>query len=279
MTIESAENIAKIILPENPFAGLSGKPASSIQATQRLKIALVGKQKSGKSWFACTAPGRIQYYDFDDRAESIETHANKANINIVTLRDLDQSKPTSLKTIESDLSTLKYAKQNGKFIPDTFVFDSVTFLKQCMENELISQSPTLGRGLKLSPTRTLKIGAGWDIVNGVVGYLQYLISEFSQLGNIIFVFHERPEKDYTESTSTTTKYTDQYTVDPQYLAKTLSVFNEVYRIKIDASNNYVVTCKACYEFTASTTLMIDATEKPDIMALIAKHKQRTQNQK
>jgi len=256
----------------DPFAGISGlRDATQISSTDRQKIAIIGKPKSGKSWFAASGIKPLLVYDFDDRAESL---AGKEGIKVKTLLDIDQTRPVAMKAIESDLSTFKYAKANNKPIPATFVFDTVTYMIKCMENELFSQESSLYRGIKLTPTKTLRLRKNWDGINGVEGYMKYLISEYSQLGNIIFVFHSRLEKDVVNSTPESTKYTDQVTVDPQYMAKMLSLFNEVYRIEIDENNKYKVTCKANYEFTASTTLLIDSEEEPDIMKLIAKHHER-----
>ena len=62
----------------NPFEGLSGIiPATQIQETKKLKAAILGLPKSGKSWFASTAPGEKLVYDFDDRANSL---AGKSNL-------------------------------------------------------------------------------------------------------------------------------------------------------------------------------------------------------
>jgi hypothetical protein len=119
----------------------------------------------------------------------------------------------------------------------------------------------------------MKLRNSWDVINGIQRYVEYLIAEFSGLGtNIVFVFHEKDEKDKAESTPTETKYTGLVTTDPQYLQNSLSLFNEVYRITVDGNKKYEVTCKPNWEINASTTLMIDPTEKPDIMAMIAKHK-------
>ena len=246
-------------------------PAASISSTDRLKVAIVGKPKSGKSWFAVSAPKPLMVYDFDDRAQSI---AGKEGVFVKTLIDLDQTRPTAMKEIESDLSTFKYRKTEGKSIPSTFVFDTVTNMIKVMENELFSQESSLYRVIKLSPVKALRLRKNWDGINGVEGYMRYLITEFSNLGNIIFVFHSRPEKDVTESTAEKTVYTDQITVDPQYMAKMLSLFNEVYLIELDSMNKYKVTCKANYTFTASTTLLIDEVEEPDIMKIIEKHHKR-----
>ena len=115
-------------------------------------------------------------------------------------------------------------------------------------------------------------GKNYDLINAVERYIKYWISEFSSLGNIIFVFHERNEKDQLRSTKDETKFTGKVTVDPQYLAKVLSLFNEVFRIEIGPKNVYTVTCKPDEEILASTTLLLNATEPPDLMAMLAKHK-------
>lgn len=259
--------------PNNdPFAGIKGlKNAAELSRTDRLKIAIVGKPKSGKSWFAASGPKPSLIYDFDDRAESL---AGKDGVFVKTLIDINQQSPTAMKEVESDLSTFKYAKSQNKPIPATFVFDTITNMLKCMENEAFSQESSYYRHLKAGATRSIRVRKNWDAFNAVERYLYYIAAEFGQLGNLIFVFHSRPEKDKTESTAEKTVYTDQITVEPQGYANILTTFNEVYRIEITPENKYKVTCKANYEFTASTTLLLDAEEEPDIMKLIAKHHQR-----
>jgi AAA domain len=255
----------------NYFEGISGaKPAVDIHAGGHLKIAIVGKPKAGKSWFATTAPGPVLAYDFDNRAESL---AGKEGVQVKTLIDADQISPTAFKAIEADLNILKYRKSQGKPIPASYVFDSVTYLKKAIENELFTQGLAY-RSIKLSPTSSVRISKNWDAVNGVEAAMQYLITEFGALGNIVFVFHEKPEKDVTESKPEQTAYTDQITVDPQYLAKILSRFNEVYRIEIDSSQKHVVTCRPGYQFTASTSLNVDKQEEPNIQNMLKKHQSR-----
>ena len=253
--------------PPNPFKDMVGIPSEQVQATERLKIAILGKPKSGKSWFAATAPLPIRYYDFDDRAESLE---GKPGLYIL-------SKPTMLQ-VETDLSIMKSNKTKKLPLPATVVFDSVTYMNRAMEEEIFRQDPKLCRTIRVGNSTSMKIRSGWDTINGIQRYIEYLIAEFSALGvNIIFVFHEKDEKDKVESTIERAAYTGMVTVDPQYLANSLSLFNEVYRITVDASKpnqiNYLVTCRPTNDVLASTTLLIGATEPPNIMAMIAKHKQ------
>jgi hypothetical protein len=250
----------------NPFTNMIGVRSEDIHAAERLKIAILGKPKTGKSWLAATAPGPIRYYDFDDRAESLE---GKPNLYIL-------SKPTMLQ-VETDLSVMKANKLKGLPLPATVVFDSVTYMNRAMEEEIFRQDSKLYRTIRVGNSTSMKLRNSWDVINGIQRYVEYLIAEFSSLGvNIIFVFHEKDQKDKGESTATETKYTGLVTTDPQYLENSLSLFNEVYRITVDATKpnrqDYKVTCKPNNDILASTTMMLDGEEKPNIMDMIAKHR-------
>lgn len=248
-------------MPPADNMGLTGVWAETLTQEDRLKIAIVGDFKNGKSTFASTAPQPIVDYDFDGRAESLAT---KPGI-------LMKSKPNMLE-VETDLSITKARKIKGLSIPATWLFDSVTYMNKAMEAEIFRQTPDLARKIKVGNSTTMLIRNGWDAINGIQRYMEYIISEFSALGNLIFVYHEKNEKDVVKSTPGETKYTGDITIDPQYLSKTLSLFNEVYRISINFKGEYVVQCKPNNSFAASTTMLLDAEEKPDIMAMIAKHR-------
>jgi hypothetical protein len=257
--------------PPDPFKGMPGTKSEDVQQEARLKIAILGKPKTGKSWLAATAPQPIRYYDFDNRKESL---AGKPGLYILSPSEL------TMLAVESDLSMfkankVKIARGENVALPATVVFDSVTFMNRAMEEEIFRQDAKLYRSIRVGNSTSIKIRNSWDVINGIQRYVEYLIAEFSGLGvNIIFVFHEKDEKDKAESTVNETKFTGLVTTDPQYLQNSLSLFNEVYRITVDGSKKYLVTCRPNYDVTASTTMMLDATEEPDIMKMIAKHKQR-----
>jgi hypothetical protein len=250
--------------PIDPFANMNGFKSEDLKAESRLKIAILGKPKSGKSWLAATAPQPIRYYDFDNRAESL---AGKNGLYITSSPFLN------MLLIESDLSVMKSNKLKKLPLPATVVFDTVTYMNRAMEEEIFRQDPKLARNIRVGNSTSIKIRNSWDVINGIQRYVEYLIAEFSSLGiNIIFVFHEKDEKDRAESTTNETKYTGLVTVDPQYLANSLSLFNEVYRITVDGAKNYKVVCRPTWDVNASTTMMLDNEEKPNIMDMIAKHK-------
>jgi hypothetical protein len=251
---------------DDVMRAFGGKASDKLQQEDRLKIALVGDTGVGKSWLLSTAPKPIMEYDFDDRAESL---AGKPGLII-------KSKPTMV-DIERDLSIAKANKSAGKshLNPATWGFDSVTYMQRAMEDEIFRQAPDLARTIKVGTSLGMKLRKNWDTINGIQRYVEYLIAEFSQLGNIIFVFHEKNEKDPVKSTAENTAYTGDITVSPQYLSQSLSLFNEVYRIKQDLRGKYEVQCKYTGvqdKFSAKTTMLLDATEPPDLMAMIEKHK-------
>jgi hypothetical protein len=265
----------------NPFEGTSGVAADKIEQSDKLKVAIIGPPKSGKSWFACTAPGFIKHYDFDDRKESLGLLPQelKVKINSSTLRDT-LSNPTVIDALESDLSTFKYRKLKGLPIPDTYVFDTISnLIANGVRNGYLKHNPKDGRSIRIAGT-TQQIGISYDLINVTTRCLEYFLTEFGALGNVIFVFHERDEKDKAESTPDKIKYTGLVTIEPQFAANILTLFNEVFRIQVIGSGvantpaKFQVTCKPDNEMRAATTLMIDAIEPPNLMDMIKKHKQR-----
>lgn len=246
---------------DSVFAGLSGIRSESLSPSDRLKIAIVGKSKSGKSRLAATARKPMKLYDFDDRSESI------AGIPGLLIHQ----KPTML-DVETDLSIFKARKIKKEPLPETIAFDTVTFMQRAMEDEIFRQAKELYREIAVGNSTKMKIRKGWDVINGIQRYTQYLITEFTALGvDLIFVYHEKNERDYVESTPEKAEYTGQLTVDPQYLSTTLSLFNEVYHIVVDGNRKYTVECKPNWKGNWNTTLDIDPTEEADILKMIAKH--------
>jgi hypothetical protein len=251
----------------NPFAGMQGVKSEDLSCTDRLKIGIVGKPKSGKSTLAATARTPMLYYDFDDRPESL---AGKQGLFV-------KSKPSML-DVETDLSIMKANKIKKLALPETVCFDTVTFMQRAMEDEIFRQGgKDFYREIKVGNSTTVKVRRGWDTISGIQRYVSYLISEFSSLGvDIIFVFHEKNEKDYAESTKEETAYTGQLTTDPQYLNSCLSLFNEVYHIKVDYTGKYVCECRPNTQGNWNTTLLLDSTEAPDILGMIKKHELKRQ---
>lgn len=246
--------------PSSGTLGFSGVRSEDLSPEDRLKIGIVGEIHSGKSWFAATAPSPVYIFDFDDRANSL---AGKPGLII-------QRKATYLQ-VEQTLSIAKGNAKQGKPNPKTWVFDSVYYMCLAMEDEAFKQIPNSYRKLKLGSTE-LRIRSGWDTVNAIQRGIPYIISEFSALGNVILVYHERDEKD-PASTPEAPKFTGKITTDPQYVAKSLSLLDDVFRIQVDYKNHRTVKFVPDQEFNASTSLLLNPNKEypPDFTVILGEH--------
>ena len=250
------------------FENISGlTEAAKMSPEKKLKIAIIGEPKTGKSWFASTAPAPVFVADFDDRAESLR---GRENVFIKTYKDLDPNNPNAIADLETDLQLMIYQKKQGKEVPKTIVLDSLTYMRAAIESALMATSSNLSRSVRIGG-KIVKIPQGWDIVNGIRRHMDNIITTCSSIGNVIITCHEQPEKDTVASTKDEKKYTGRITIQPQYLNTILSTFNEVWRISIDDKGEYTVEVKPTNEFLSSTTLKLDATEKPNISEMLKKH--------
>jgi AAA domain len=245
--------------------------ASNVTNTDRLKVAICGEKKSGKSkLIADTARKPLLHYDFDDRRESI---AGAKDTVIKTLIDPDSTIPQAWSILESDLASLEYAKRNRNLPIKSLALDSATYLRQIAENQMMKDT-SLMRMAKIGLTR-YQIAQGWDAINYVHKMLYQLLRRCFALDiDIYVVFHTRNEKDRVKSTKEETVYTDRLTVDPQNLDVLLPMFNETWRTFVDTDSNFRLQVKQDWRFNASTTLNVGengGVENPDIQALLEKN--------
>lgn len=246
----------------------STRIASSMTNTSRLKVAVCGKQKSGKSvLIAKTARKPLLHYDFDDRAESI---AGVDDTVIKTMVDKDPNSPKVWGELNADIQMLKYSKEQPF---KSICFDSMTFLRQYAENQMMVDT-SLKRSIKVAGIQH-QIAQGWDSINAVHKMFQQFLVDTFDLGiDVYCVFHTAQEKDRVKSTKDNVVYTDKLTIEPQNLNILLSKFNEVWRCYIDESGDFKLQIKADYYFGAATTLKgVESVETPDISRLLVKNEQ------
>lgn len=247
--------------------------ADKVTNTDRLKVAVCGEKKSGKSkLIADTARKPLLHYDFDDRRESI---AGAKDTLIKTLVDSDSTIPQAWGILESDLASLEYAKRSGNFPLKSIALDSATYLRQIAENQMMKDTQLM-RASKIGLTR-YQISQGWDAINYVHRMLYQLMRRMFALDvDIYVVFHTRNEKDRVKSTKEETVYTDRLTVDPQNLDVLLPIFNETWRTFVDSDGNFKLQVRQDWRFNASTALKIGqdgGIEEPNIQKLLDKNEQ------
>lgn len=253
--------------------GIKNIHAATDIVSPPLKIALIGDPGIGKSWFACSiasTENQVMDLDFDGRAASLQ---GKPNVFVKTYHDANPNKPEAMQDFERDLAALKYTKSQGKQVPGTYIIDSISYARKATESELIRQESKLGRVVKVGST-SLKISAGWDIINANRLYLEYIINELSSLGHVIAVFHERDEKDVVKTTKEEVKYTGLVTIQPQYLNTITSIFNDTWRLKTNYASKRVLQTGLSGEFAGKCSLKgLEAEEiEPDLQKLLAKHR-------
>lgn len=246
------------------------RKAEDITNVDRLKVAICGDSKTGKSnVIARSSRKPLIHYDFDDRAESI---AGTKDTIIKTLYDKNDTTPTAWSEFESDISTLEYLKEKKQLPFKSIAIDSVTFLRKYAEHQLLKDSASTSRAkLKVGTTEYL-VPKDWDAVTGIQHMLETMFNRLFSLGiDVYATFHTRLEKDQNKSTQTVAVYKDSLTIDPPNLKMLLPKFNDQWRTFVDGGK-YMVQLKPNWQFNAATVLKnMDNNEEADIQKMLEKH--------
>jgi hypothetical protein len=242
--------------------------AESITKVDRLKVAVCGEPKSGKSvLIAKTCRKPLYHCDFDDRKESI---AGIPNTTIKQYLDSDAMNPSAWNNLESDIGTFEWFKKEGKLPFRSLALDSMTFLRKIADNQMMKDT-NMFRVYKVGNTK-YPISQGWDAVVEVQKMLETLLARLFALEIDIYVtFHTQNEKDKQKSTKEDTVYTDKLTVSPQNLAMLLPKFNETWRTYVDTDGSFKVQTRQDWRFNAATALHIEGTQQPDIQGMLDEH--------
>jgi AAA domain len=272
--------------------------ATDIKPFERLKLAIVGDEKTGKSRLASTAPKPILFFDFDNRKESI---AGIPGVYVISFRDnqlpqMPDAAPLALSamsSLERSLDLFKLELQNnsgGKWklegTPEgttlkTLVIDTAaTMARAFMKYELAANSD-LRREVAIGATK-VQLPRGFDAWNAETEQAAAFINRAIALGvNVILIMHETKEKS-ADSTQDDPKYTGKVSVYPNRYAQFLKLFNEVWRVKLasvpvkEGNTTLYKHLPRVYplptaEFNAASALLLDPVEEPNIEAMVAKH--------
>ena len=252
------------------------KIATDMSHVDRLKVAIGGVPKSGKSYLiAKTARKPLLHYDFDDRSESI---AGAKDTIIKTLVDKTDDQPVAWGILESDIGTMEYQKEQCVREKKDFPFksialDSLTFLRKYAEHQFLKDNSSATRTKFKIGTVNYMIPKDWDAVTGVQKMLETMLSRIFALGvDTYMTFHTRQEKDNLRSTKTETVYKDSLTIDPPNLSMLLPKFNDTWRCFVDTDGQYKVQIHPDYQFNAATVLKnVSDVEEADIQKMLEKH--------
>lgn len=257
----------------------------------QLLIALVGKEKSGKSRLAATARKPVLFFDFDGRAASV---AGSKGVYAISYHDTVGykqpdvfadfiSKLTQLEQCKGDLSQLGFSCEPGTVFAKTIVLDSVARMaKSAMRYILANGSKGITRTLGISGMN-INFPGGFDAWNAEMSAIEdCLLRVFALQTDVIAIFHEEAEESL-DSTPEHTVLTGKVGIFPARYKRLLGYFNEVWRVERAAAQGVsaqsappTVRTAPDYTFAFGTScLNIDASETPSIEAMIAKHLQRS----
>lgn len=274
---------------------IEGRSMEQESSTGRLRVAVIGPEKNGKSVLTSTNPGTTLVLDFDGRAEAL---AGKKGIYAITFRDPGGIKmPQAAEEVGDvmtgleaslDLSELK-DKKGQKVFPNvskgtvitSLTFDSISsFAKMMMDYETYNNAD-LCRKIKIGPGLEIRVAKNYDAWNAEMqGVSSAVMRAFALPINVFCVFHEIPEE-ALDSTDEKPKYTGKVSIYPVRYKSLLKYFNEVWRVRLTPipspqGQKYLPRVYPLPDYTmdAATTMHLDAVEEPNISKMILKHQSR-----
>lgn len=274
---------------------IEGRSMETESSTGRLRVAVIGPEKNGKSVLTSTNPGTTLVLDFDGRAEAL---AGKKGIYAITFKDPGGIKmPQAAEEVGDvmtgleaslDLSELK-TKMGQRIFPNvpkgtiinSITFDSISsFAKMMMDYETYNNAD-LCRKIKIGPGLEIRVARNYDAWNAEEqGVVSAIMRAFALPINVFCILHEEPEE-ALDSTDEKPKYTGRISVYPRRYRKMLKYFNEVWRVRLTpiaspSGQRYLPRVYPLPDYTmdAATTMLLDQVEEPDIAKMIAKHQSR-----
>ena len=272
-----------------------GTIAEEITPFEDLRLALVGKEKSGKSRVTATGRKNVLVLDFDQRKESI---AGFKGVFPVTFHDAQwPDQPTAhpelldiITQLEESLDISKLKVGNLPVFPNlekeaiirTITFDSIrNMAKHAMAYELFNNSDlrraikSKGSGNHAFEVHVPRSFDGW--IGEVAMVEQVLMRAFAiPKLDVIITLHEANEEAPGSTTEHPT-YTGKITVFPVRYARILGSFNETWRMQLVADINNpgyevpMIQTRQTAEFAAGTCLAVPGLVDPDITKLIKTH--------
>jgi len=256
------------------------------QPYEKLQLLEIGKEKSGKSWCAATAPKPILIFDFDLRAKAL---SGRNGVYAVTLRDpAPHMQPTAFNEMLSvitqleqgaDLRALGFTKAPPGLKPVTIVTDSITTMARSASRYALYTNTDIRRRLSFG-SWSVDFAKNFDAWNAEMTTIESVILRLLALPtHLIATLHEEEEKS-EDSTPDKKKFTGQIGPFPARYSLLFKYFNDVWHFdNAPSMSNPSSTvyesraqCRPDYRCPwAVTTLDLDQFEKPNIEQMLSKH--------
>jgi len=251
--------------------------AVDIPPFDKLKLALIGTEKSGKSRLAVTGRKPILVCDFDQRRESI---AGTPGVYIATFRDRGHPyQPEAfgelldlLTKLETNLDLLKcgFDVLEGTILK-TIVLDSISTLAQAAMSYALYTTKEIRREINIGGKITVQIPKSYDAWGAEMSMVTGVLFRVLALPiDVIITLHETAEES-PDSSNESPKFTGRIDVFPVRYKRLLKYFNELWRVSRDTGTVPKVIIAPDWKFTTATCLDLDGVETPNIEAMIAKH--------
>lgn len=229
----------------------------------RLRLVLVGKEKTGKSKLAATGRKGVLVFDWDGRRESL---AGMKGVRAVTL--IDPGNPVVQPTAFNDGTTIlakleasrSFSGIGFKNVPKeddtirTTVIDSVYSMARAARNFAMYTTQDLARTIRIG-SMTVRLPAGWDSWNAEVGLVEQFIERLLAIKgmDVVLVFHEDDEE-APGSSAEKRNYTGRYEAYPARYGNILKYFNECWRVTRSGPGAPQIQREPNYQFQASSNL-------------------------
>lgn len=215
---------------------------SEMKAEENLKILIYGDSGSGKTCFACSFPGPIYVFDFDNKVSSAASHLQGSEqLNLI---DYDSYAPVDAKGTSGEAANRKLGELKKDNPYKTIVLDSLT----TFGDEMMKYLMRINTGIKRPSTQGVQMPTLQDY--GIArNFFKQLIQELLGFNcNVIVTAHVQTEKD---------ELTGQILRSPMFagkLAKELPIyFAEVYHSFVK-DGKYMAQTKTDFKFNCRTQI-------------------------
>ena len=240
--------------------------------SDRIRMALVGGDKTGKSRLASTGREPVLFIDADNRRESL---AGRKGVYVLTIVDSNQmsgmqptafSEMLTLTTMLEQGWTLKKIGEKYGAVdwpdvpPRTLVDDSLFSISRCASNYVLYTNKEVRREMVMSGGK-LQIRGSRDFWNYEIPAVENLILRQLAIPNldIVVIYHEQAEES-DASTEDRRIFTGRIDVYPGRYRNLLKNFNIVWRVtrdnvipKVQVEADGRFTCSPGFDFSKVPT--------------------------
>jgi hypothetical protein len=270
----------------------------------KLKLAIVGHEKNGKSRLASTGRTWVLFHDFDNRSEALQgipgviclsyidpqwpKFPEAAQLFLDVMAQLENSLDIAdlIPFLRQKFPTRKYPDVPKGTLIRTNVVDSVQTMGKAFMNYALAGQKDIRRSIKFGGYEVFLPG-GWDAWNAEMVPVENSILRLLALPtDTTIILHETAEET-ADSTSDKPRFSGRVGVFPVRYQRLIKYFNEVWRVKLTqvaGKDNKMVFLPRVYplpnyEFDCATALALDSVEEPYILKMIEKHEQRSSGSK